>query len=370
MRYYDIMNFYGIIIVGIVIILNISLLQNLTAHFGGKRAWIAAALCSVEAACYLIPYFAAERIFYMQELMAGTLLFLLCFFLIHKTKKIENGAQEPDGKQTLLLLVIPIMGLAMLLCLFLGDLKPYFLPTLCCSFVLVANLSVFYLYHMITQNDTHVRRQETYRQQTAYYRNQLEVIEESGGRLRALRHDMKNHILHLRAELRQGNEEDALRYLEEMEAELQTPGEYAKTGNREIDSLLNYKLQKAAQILSSVTCHVNVPAELMPKSFDINVILGNLLDNAIEAAQDSGEKWLQFTMRADRGVLLLRVANSFSKMPQRKGKTFLSAKRENGEHGIGLQNVRRMVERQNGSLEIVYEDGAFAVEVMLYMNEV
>lgn len=370
MRGYDIMHFYGIIIAVIVILLNISLLKNLAAHFSGKRVWLAAALCSMEAACYLIPYFVMERIFYMQELMAGTLLFLLCFLVIRNIKRIDGEAQEPNGKQELILSVIPMMGIAMLLCLFLGDFKPYFLSALFGIFVLIVNLSVFYLYHMITKNDTHVRKQETYRQQTAYYRNQLEVIEESAGRLRALRHDMKNHILHLRAQLRQGNGEDALRYLEEMETELQNPDEYAKTGNGEIDSLLNYKLQKAARILSSVTCNVNMPTELMPKSFDINVILGNLLDNAIEAAQDSKEKWLQFTMRADRGVLLLRVANSSLGIQRRNGKSFLSTKKEGGEHGIGLRNVRRIVERQNGSLEITYEDGAFAVEVMLYMNEV
>ena len=229
--------------------------------------------------------------------------------------------------------------------------------------------SVFYLADALIQNDTHVRQRDTYRQQTDHYRNQLEVIEESQSRLRALRHDMKNHMLHLEAELQQGHYEDALRYLEKMEGELENPAEHAKTGNRDIDSLLNYKIQKAEQVLSAVESDIHVPMELMPKSFDINVILGNLLDNAIEAAQGSRRKWMKLVLRADRGVFLIHIANSCACPPKRKAGRFLSTKENAVEHGIGLQNVKRMVEKQNGNIEFQYEDGIFLVEVMLYMNE-
>lgn len=349
--------------------LNIVLLKKLTEHFNGGKLWLTAALCSVETACYLIPYFWEERIFYIPETAAGTLLFLICYALILKAGMPDGETEKPDGKRTALLLVTPVAGMAALACLFLGDLKPYILSVLCCACILAANLSVFYLYHVVVQNYAHIRQRDIYRQQTDHYRNQLEVIGESQSRIRALRHDMKNHMLHLSGELRRGNYEDALRYLEDMEEELQNPTEYVRTGNREIDSLLNYKLQKAKQVLSEVESDIHVPAELVPKSFDINVILGNLLDNAIEAAQESMEKRMKLVMRADRGVLLLHVSNSCKNPPKKKGDVFFSTKEESGEHGTGLQNVRRMVERQNGNIAFHYETGVFLVEVMLYMNE-
>ena len=361
-------NLYSMIIMAIALLLNIALFKKLMEVFAEGKIWAAVSLCSVEAACYLIPYFCAERIFYVQEMAAGSLLFLICFFLIRKTGKISGREEKPAGNRMTLLFVIPVTGMIALFGLFLGDLRPCSLAALIGFCILAADLSVFYLYDVLMQNDTHVRQRNSYRQQTDYYRNQLEVIEESQSRLRALRHDMKNHILHLSAELRQGNCEEALHYLEEMGAEMDNPGEYVKTGNREIDSLLNYKLQKAQRVLEKVESDIRVPMELMSKSFDINVILGNLLDNAIEAAQESEQKWLKLVLRADRGVLLIRIANSCESVPKRRGNRFLSTKGGGGEHGIGLQNVKRMVEKRNGNIEFTYEGGVFAAEVLLYMN--
>lgn len=359
----------GIVIMVIAILLNIVLVKKLMETFAVRRLWLAGMLCGVETACYLIPYFAGGRNFYVQEMAGGTLLFLACFFLIQKKGAQDEGAEKPDKKRIALLLVIPVTGMVALISLLLGDLKPYGFAVLCGICILAADLSVFYLADALIQNDTHVRQRDTYRQQTDHYRNQLEVIEESQSRLRALRHDMKNHMLHLEAELQQGHYEDALRYLEKMEGELENPAEHAKTGNRDIDSLLNYKIQKAEQVLSAVESDIHVPMELMPKSFDINVILGNLLDNAIEAAQGSRRKWMKLVLRADRGVFLIHIANSCASPPKRKAGRFLSTKENAVEHGIGLQNVKRMVEKQNGNIEFQYEDGIFLVEVMLYMNE-
>lgn len=359
----------GILIMALAVLLNVVLLKKLAEIFAAVKLWFTVMLCSVETACYLIPYFAGGRNFYVQEMAGGSLLFLICFFLIRRTGLQRTETESPDGKQTVILFVIPVTGLAALISLLLGDLKPYGFAVLCSFCILAADLSVFYLYDVLIQNDTHVRQRDVYRQQTDHYRNQLEVIGESQGRIRALRHDMKNHMLHLSAELRQGHYEDALCYLEEMERELQNPTEHVKTGNREIDSLLNYKIRKAEQVLSEVESDIQVPMELVPKSFDINVILGNLLDNAIEAAQESERKWLRLVLKADRGVFLIHIANSCSASPKRSGKKFFSTKEDAGEHGIGLRNVKRMVEKQNGNIEFQYEDGMFSVEVMLYMNE-
>ena len=359
----------GMLIMAIALILNIVLVKKLMEIFAERRLWLIVMLCSVEAACYLMPYFAGGRLFYVQEMAEGSILFLGCFFLVRKTGARKGEAGGPEGKRTAVLFIIPLTGLIALAGLLLGNLEPYGFAALISACILAADLSVFYLYDVLLQNDTHVRQRDIYRQQTDHYRNQLEVIEESQSRIRALRHDMKNHMLHLIAELRRGNYEDALRYLENMEEELENPVEYARTGNREIDSLLNYKIQKARQVLAVVESDINVPVELRQKSFDINVILGNLLDNAVEAAQKSERKWMKLTLKADRGVLLIHIANSCGCPPNRKGRRFFSTKTNREEHGIGLQNVKRMVERQNGEIEFTYEAQIFCVDVMLYLNE-
>lgn len=365
-------NVIGMVIAAAVVLFNIVLLKKLIGKFGGKAGkelWFAVTLVCAAGACYLIPYFAAGRIFAIREMLAGALLFLFWDILVEKVGMPEDTPEKPDSKRQLPVAVIPLAEVLILACLFWGDLRPYSLAAVCCACILATDLSIFYLHGILVQNVTHLRQRDIYRQQTDHYRNQLDMIAESRGRMRALRHDMRNHILHLRAELQQGNEEEALAYLKSMEEELLNPGEHAKTGNREIDSLLNYKLERAEELLTETEYRINVPAKLPVKSFDINVILGNLLDNAIEAAQGSERKWMKFVMRADRGILLIHVANSFGVELRRNGKRFLSTKKDSGEHGVGLQNVRRMVERLHGEIEFQQKEELFSVDVMLYMNE-
>ncbi len=333
-----------------------------------KRIWLTLAFSGVEFACYVLSYLAAGRIFYVPETAVAAFAFLLCFILIQKTGMEEKESEEPDRKETILLLLIPGVSLIALFCLLNGYMKPDWVCAVCCGCILIANLSVFYLYHILLQNHYHIRQRDIYQQQTLNYRNQLEVIRESQERIRALRHDMKNHILHLQAQMQGKNFKEALEYLDIMKEDMKSPAEYAASGNEEIDSLLNYKIRKAKQMLHTVECKISIPSDTPSQSFDLNVILGNLLDNAIEAAIESERKWMNITMRADRGILLIAIANSCGKAPEREGERFCSTKNMAGEHGIGLQNVKRMVERQNGEITFEYANDIFVAKVMLYGN--
>lgn len=84
---------------------------------------------------------------------------------------------------------------------------------------------------------------------------------------------------------------------------MKNPQEYVATGNDTIDSLLNYKIQKAKDVLNLVETKISIPEKLNLHSFDLNVVLGNLLDNAIDASVQTKEKELKITMKLDKGVL-------------------------------------------------------------------
>ena len=81
------------------------------------------------------------------------------------------------------------------------------------------------------------------------------------------------------------------------------PEEYVKTGNDAVDSLLNYKIQKANEVLNVVETKISIPEQLRLRSFDLNVLLGNLLDNAIDASMQTEDKKLKITIKLDKGIL-------------------------------------------------------------------
>ena len=195
--------------------------------------------------------------------------------------------------------------------------------------------------------------------QMRMYRHQMEIMEQSQEQIRFLRHDMKNHLLHMNRLLLE-HDTDALRdYVQETAAHLDTPQEFVRSGNRDIDSLLNYKLLTAQQLGAEIITDVKIPAEMQIPAFDLNVILGNLLDNALDALKVCDVRCLTVSLRYDAGLLYILIENTCAGEPP-------AVSVKGAGHGIGLHSVRRTLERYHGELKTDYHDRLFTAAVMLY----
>ena len=144
--------------------------------------------------------------------------------------------------------------------------------------------------------------------------------------------------------------------------------EYVDSGNKEIDSTLNYLLQKADKILDNTKISIVLPENLSVHTFSINVILGNLLDNAIEAAQNSKEKYLGIDIRTKRGLLFITIENSYDGSIQLHKNEIVTSRKNKESHGIGLKNVKMIVEEQGGEMQVIWVNNRFVVKVMLYLS--
>ena len=125
-------------------------------------------------------------------------------------------------------------------------------------------------------------------------------------------------------------------------------------------------LSKANKVLDKVEYKISIPQEIGIKSFDATVLFGNLIENAIEAAEVcQGEKWLSVELQYEKGILYVNVKNNYSFL-DKKGATYMTTKREKG-HGIGLQSIKRIVSVYRGSMEITDADNVFDVKILLYI---
>ena len=111
-------------------------------------------------------------------------------------------------------------------------------------------------------------------------------------------------------------------------------------------------------------------------SFDLNVLIGNLLENAIEAARQTETKYLNVYIALQKGVLKIQIENSYvtetiSEVNKRDGsRIFLTTKKKKEQHGIGLKNVKKIVELYNGNIDIQTRGNIFSVKLILYMSMV
>lgn len=236
--------------------------------------------------------------------------------------------------------------------------------------ILLINIVVFYLYGALQDYYRQKVEKETFFYKMKIYGNQLDILKDSNQKMRELRHDMKHHLSELKYLARNGEDKSILIYIDNMEKYMLNTREYIDSGNKDIDGTLNYLLQKAKDKLNQVDVAISIPEGIEIHNYLFNVILGNLLENAIDGATYSEKKYLKISMKTKQNVMFINIVNSFSGEVKLQNNKLLTTKNNEEQHGIGLNSVKRMVDEMNGSINIKWESGYFNVSVMLYMDTI
>lgn len=184
--------------------------------------------------------------------------------------------------------------------------------------------------------------------------------------MRGWRHDYHNHMQKIRAHLALGEYEAAQEYIDLMETELDAVDIRYKTGNTGVDAMLNSKLTLAEQKGLRIKCDAELPKELSCNPVDLCVLLGNLIDNAMEACEkmdSSQDRFVRIYMCVRRKQLYLSVSNATCEVIRRLDKEYITNKR--GNHGNGLRRINKVVEKHKGFINRQNEPGVFATEIML-----
>ena len=176
----------------------------------------------------------------------------------------------------------------------------------------------------------------------AEYQNDLiekhcEEVENMYRQMRGVNHDLKHHIQTMKAHLIMNQYKELEEYLNELDEDLDIVDTVIKTGNIRIDAVLNSKLAVARARGININAKAIVPAELEINEVDICVIIGNLLDNAIEACEKEKEKDKQFIrvyIDILKQQLYIYISNSMTDDIQKSGERYITTK--NGSHGFGL----------------------------------
>ena len=162
--------------------------------------------------------------------------------------------------------------------------NPIFLPV--SIMLMLINLLTFYVLDRLEEYSAAYYETELLARQNQAYRAEFELMRQSQQQVSALRHDMKNHLAVVRQYAAAGQTEELGRYLDRCLEQLAQPG-FVHTGNPDIDSMLNYKLAQAERAGARLTLDIRLPEDFTADAFDWNIILGSLLDHAVEALEQS-----------------------------------------------------------------------------------
>lgn len=338
--------------------------------FTGCSIYLVNMACDTLAVLPFVTYTYGQEFNQFYEVIS-VFLFFICELATEKII-IRQRSHETAQSLPLAMMLVPISSMVTFVLLMYAKSSSQTVLLIVSIGFLSINFLLFYLYNLLLKSLAQHYENEILKQKVQLYANQLEIIVQSEETRKLFRHDMKHHLNEMKLLAMQGNTAAILEYIGDMEAFMQNPKEVVSSGNTELDSLLNYMLHKARTVLKTVRVKVQIP-EAIAHSFDLNIILGNLLENAIEAAEQTEEKILHAAIQLKKGILTIEIENSFpgtKAAPFPTGKMrFFTTKENPKEHGLGLKSVERTVEKYHGAMKIYPRDGLFCVKIILYLPE-
>ncbi|MBP3538784.1 MAG: GHKL domain-containing protein [Oscillospiraceae bacterium] len=229
--------------------------------------------------------------------------------------------------------------------------------------LLYINLVICAFVEMLNRSHEREREAENARRQLELQENYYADLMARQEETRSLWHDMKKYMASVEALIANENREEAQRCLEGIHSAFSELSSAVDTGNKLVDSILTYGIKRAREHGVSVRPDIWVDNNLAFPATDLFVIIGNTLDNAIEACaqlDDAAERVITVTLRQNNHLLLYEISNPYvDKNTRKPGKI----------HGYGLKNVRACVERNEGLLQISKQDNIFRVSIQLNIGE-
>lgn len=302
-------------------------------------------------------------------------MFLLSVLISHCIK--DNYYSEISLPCFLIILLIPISSIYIMHHIFIivAVHREYTIFSATASLLLlIVNYAVFEVYDWI-------RRNAELREQNSLYAQQLELCSQQAAErenlydeIRTIRHDLKNYLSGLLGMVRNGQIAEAEKYILQMldNGIKNRPEDISHSGNIVVDSLVNQINALTQEEHINFNVSVLIPATLPFENGHIAIILGNLLDNALEAcrAVTEDKKFIYLDISYAKELFQIIIRNSYqSKRKKSKLDHYLTTKSDTIYHGLGISSVQHAIENYHGDMEISDSGNEFQVVVIMYASD-
>lgn len=322
-----------------------------------------------------------------QYLVIGLLIYI-------SLKKIVGDFREKDYEisRTELLFLLTPAATGLLLCLLLRiimvtleDKVPKMLyeryPILVIilpAILLLSLISILYgvkLFQDMIYRNKEKSERVILKNQVSSMQEHMEEMERIYSEIQGMKHDMKNTLAVI-GQLSVEEKGELKEYLSDLDQTFDRLDMRFRTGNTVADILLNMKYHEAVRMIPDLkmdTDKLLFPQDLKIHSYDIGVILGNAVDNAVRACGKLKEKepgadvFIRFESLQKGNLLVLKVENSFDgKLVRKPQKEFpITDKPDKENHGMGLANIKNTVEKYHGTMDFKIRDRVFILSVMM-----
>lgn len=192
---------------------------------------------------------------------------------------------------------------------------------------------------------------------------QVEEVQNIYLTMRGWRHDYHNHLQSMKAYVEMGQYDKLQEYLGLLENDLDQVNQLCDSGNVNLDAILNSKISLAEKNGIRVDYKAACPANLTVSDIDLCALIGNLIDNAVEACEGLADPYIRLYIGVLKNQLYISVTNATKDTVRKLDSEYITTKR--GNHGHGLKRINLVVEKYEGYINRQNEPGVFVTEIML-----
>lgn len=305
---------------------------------------------------------------YLKWLVVYFLINILFFLFVIAVIKIlmyfrEENNEGLTDREYLLLSIIP---LASLIIIYASTGLLYIFKIISCICLIFINLSYIVIYDRIAKKNYEIHRFSVIEEQNHYYQERIQNQQE----LARLRHDLKNILITIDSLVTKNDTQAAKEQISNL-LEIKALCYDEFTGCVALDSILNVKILKIKENNIDYNLKVQMPSDLKIKDnniLDVSAILGNLLDNAIEAElriENGKEKKIDIVIQYDNGKLIINLQNTSNQLLTDFSNTLIRSEKGKERFGIGISSIKERVDRLNGYYDFKYEEGLYTALIVL-----
>ena len=326
-----------------------------------------------------IAYILVELVYYG---VAITLMYLV-IKLIHKV--YEHKKEDISGKEllllfaTLLTVMVGYFTFNFFSNVYLEDMEVYiwnahpgytFLRVLYQIVSFAAVLIAVVTYQKIKEKQREENVNLLLTEQIENTKQHIREVEKLYGDIRALKHDMGNHISVLENLFMRNETEELEKYMAELKLTWGESAAEIKTGNPVTDVILTQKQKEAEESGIAFDCKFIYPVDSNINAFDVSVILNNAIENAFEGVNGCKDPYVSVLAYRKKNAYMLEVRNCISKGVEIDKETGLpeTTKKDKGSHGFGLANIRKVAQKYYGDIDINRDENSFTLTVMLMIE--
>lgn len=240
--------------------------------------------------------------------------------------------------------------------------------TAVCILYIIAGIFIFVYYQVLASNELKISELESEKRLYDLNKTYMGVLEHQNDELNMMFHDTKNHYIAISSF---DNIEDVRRYVNKICKTYDRKNTLCISNNKMLDLILNKYIVVCSQKGIKFDYEVKTADLSYIDDSELSIMLNNILDNAVEAAEKSSEKRIEFSLRhVQNNIDLLSVINSCDNTPRHNDRQLLTSKFDADKHGFGTKIIKKHVKSNNGRYEWKYDEQSkeFRLTVMFQVN--